>query len=262
MLGLVGGAATGALVGFGTGCSSRTVVNLLPVDQVVLGMSSAPGFAPTISWPLQSPGLVAYGSGRVLSAEQSTGSGAVPLAYTDATVDRSALARLIADAEQDRVLDRDFGDPQVTDQGSTRVWLQGAGDQQEASIYAFSESMDRYVSWRERRHRLRLRQLLDDVRDLRGDAGVPYVPERVVVLELTAYKTSDPATIRWPGPSPESFLHRPSGYARQAIACGELTGGDAAAVYAAARENPEQQWLVGGRTRVLAVNPLPIEIDC
>ena len=50
---------------------------------------------------------------------------------------------------------------------------------------------------------------------------------------------------------------------RGGIACGELTGTIAGEVYAAARVNPQQRWLVDGRTtRVLAVNPLPVELDC
>ena len=82
------------------------------------------------------------------------------------------------------------------------------------------------------------------------------------MLELRADESGEPATTRWPGPTPESFLHKPTGYARGAIACGQLTGAPATRVYAAARENPDQRWLVGATTRVLSVNPLPIEIDC
>jgi hypothetical protein len=36
----------------------------------------------------------------------------------------------------------------------------------------------------------------------------------------------------------------------------------AATVYAAALDNVRQRWLVGDTARVLAVNPLPVEIDC
>lgn len=245
------------------GCgSTNRPIEALPADQVALGVSSGPGFAPTIYWPLQSPVLVVYGSGRILRAEQNKGLRAVPLAYTEATVDPLQVAQLVADGERRRVVEKDFGSPQVTDLGSTRVWLQGAGDRRESSIYAFGESLDEYVSWFQRRNRQRLRSFLDDARRLVGDAGQPYVPERVVVLELRAYESSEKTTVRWPGPDPASFLHKPTGYARQAIACGALTGQRAAEAYAAARENPEQRWLVDGQTRVLAVNPLPIEIEC
>ena len=260
LLTLAGGAVAAGAVG---GCASGSgPVQALPADQVVLGLSSGPGYAPSIYWPLQSPALVVYGSGRILRAEQNTGLRAVPLAYTEATVDPLQVAQLVADGERRRVLQRDFGTPQVTDLGSSRVWLHGAGGRREASIYAFGESLDEYVSWFQRRNRQRLRSFLDDARGLVGDAGQPYVPERVVVLELRAYESSEKTTVRWPGPDPASFLHKPSGYARQAIACGELTGQQAATVYGAARENPEQRWLVDGQTRVLAVNPLPIEIEC
>lgn len=49
---------------------------------------------------------------------------------------------------------------------------------------------------------------------------------------------------------------------RGAVACGELTGDAAAGAYAAALANSEQRWQVDGTVRVLAVNPLPVEIDC
>lgn len=260
LLALAGGAVAATAVGCSPGSGP---VETLPTDQVVLMVSAgAGGFAPVLSRPLQSPHLVVYGGGRILRAEQNIGMRAVPLAYTEAAADPLQVARLVADGERRRVLDRDFGSPQVTDLGSTRVWLHGSGDRREASIYAFGEGLDQYVSWFQRRHRERLRGFLDDARELTGDAGQPYVPERVVVLELRANTASEKATVRWPGPDPASFLHEPSGYARQAIACGELTGRTAATVHAAARQNPEQRWLVGGTTRVLAVNPLPIEIDC
>lgn len=259
LLTLTGAAVVATVVGCAPGSGP---VEPLPADRLVLGVSSGPGFAPTIYWPLQSPALVAYGSGRILRAEQNTGLRAVPLAYTEATVDPLQVAQLVADGERRRVLERDFGSPQVTDLGSTRVWLQGAGQRREASIYAYGEKFDSSLSWRERRNRERLRAFLDDARTLIGDGGQPYVPERVMVLELRAYESSVKTTAHWPGPDPAVFLHRPRGYARQAIACGELTGDQAATVYAAARENPEQRWLVDGTTRVLAVNPLPVEIDC
>ena len=106
------------------------------------------------------------------------------------------------------------------------------------------------------------RALIDDAYALVGDAGTPYVPSRVVVLEQLVDPEDGSAEVRWPGPAPAQFLHRPGPQGRASIACGELTGSAAATVYAAALENHEQRWLVGGTTRVLVVNPLPVEIDC
>ena len=128
--------------------------------------------------------------------------------------------------------------------------------------YAFDEQFDEYLPWTARRRRRRLRAVIAEAGALVGDAGRPYVPPRVVVLEQLADEGDRSSAPRWPGPAPTTFLHRPSGYVRGALACGELTGDAAATVYAAALDNSEQRWLVGDTVRVLAVNPLPVEIDC
>jgi hypothetical protein len=130
------------------------------------------------------------------------------------------------------------------------------------SVYALDERFDEYTSWPGRRRRRRLRSLIAEAHALVGDNGTPYVPPRVVVLEQRVDPDEGTAEVRWPGPEPAEFLHRPGPPDRRSIACGELTGRSAATVYAAALENPGQRWLVGGATRVLVVNPLPVEIDC
>ncbi|HEY5786104.1 MAG TPA: hypothetical protein VIT65_15135 [Microlunatus sp.] len=99
-----------------------------------------------------------------------------------AQVDPSSVARFAADAERGRALAGDFGDPQVTDLGRTRVWLHGSRGEQQVSIYALPETYDEDTSGRRRRRRLR--GLIDDAYALVGDAGTPYVPPGVVVLEL------------------------------------------------------------------------------
>ena len=179
-----------------------------------------------------------------------------------AQVDQSLVARFAADAERGRALTGDFGDPQVTDLGRTTVWLHGSRGEHQVSVYALPETYDEYTSWPGRRRRRRLRSLIDDAYALVGDAGTPYVPPRVVVLEQRVDPEDGPAEVRWPGPEPARFLHSPGPRGRASIACGELTGSAAARVYAAASRNHEQRWLVGSTTRVLVVNPLPVEIDC
>lgn len=74
--------------------------------------------------------------------------------------------------------------------------------------------------------------------------------------------TSDPATTVWPGADPATFLHATTPGGRWTTACGALTGDPARKVYAAARGNDGQRWLVDGVSRTLAVNPLPLGIDC
>ena len=263
MLRLLAGLSAAGLAGAGlAGCSSgEEPVDPLPAEQLVFGVSSASPWSSSLGWALQTPSLVLYGSGRIISQDPSNpGAAGGPATYTTAQVDPLAVARLVAQAEQSRLLTTDYDLLPVTDLPSTRVWSHGAAGSQEVAVYGLSESFDEYASVLDRRRRKQLRTLISDAEALIGDGGSAYVPDRVVVLEQR--HQGAPATIEWPGPDPGSFLHKPSGRVRSAIACGELTGSNAAAVYAAARANPDQLWLVGSRSRVLAVNPLPVEIDC
>ena len=252
---LAGLSATGiGLAGCGVGADP---VNPLPAEQLVFGVSSVSPWSSSLGWALQTPSLLLYGSGRIIS--QDPGNPAGPGTYTTAQVDPLAVARLVAQCERSGLLTADYDVLPVTDLPSTRVWSHGATGSQEVSVYGLSESFDEYASILDRRRRKQLRTLISDAEALIGEGGSTYVPDRVVVLEQ---RTQGTATIRWPGPNPESFLHKPSSVRRNSIACGTLTGSTAAAVYAAARANPDQLWLVGSRSRVLAVNPLPVEIDC
>ena len=172
-----------------------------------------------------------------------------------------AVARFVAGAERSGLLDADtdYGDPQVTDMGFTRVWSHGATGERRVSLYAFSASMDEYLHFWQRRNRQRLRTLISEARGLTGDAEREHVPDRVRVYEISSRNASREA-MPWPGPDPATFLHPAT--TRTAIACGELTGPAALAVYRAALDNPGQRWRVDGTTRVLVVNPLPLGLDC
>lgn len=235
----------------------------LPADRLVFGVSGGwSGFSPRIHAALQAPSLLVYGSGTVLRADGGRTLRAVPSRYLEAQVDPLRVAQLVADVERSRVLESDLGSPQVTDQGSTGIWVHGAGERRQVSAYAFDEQFDEYLPWAARRHRRRLRAVIAEAGALVGDTGRPYVPPRVVVLEQQVEGGDGSPAPRWPGPPPSTFLHTPSGYTRGALTCGELTGDAAAAAYAAAVGNPEQRWQVDGTVRVLAVNPLPVEIDC
>lgn len=260
MLGLLAGLsaaglAAAGLSGCGTGDES---VGQLPAEQIVFGVSSSSPWSSSLGWALQTPSLVLYGSGRIISQDPSDHGG--PGTYTTAQADPLAVARLVAEAERSKLLATDYGDLPVTDLGATRVWSAGAAGPQEVSVYGLPESFDSYASVLDRRRRRQLRALIADADALIGDGGTPYVPDRVVVLEQRHQGAT--ATVRWPGPDPASFLHKPTTVVRNSRACGALTGKTAATVYAAARANPDQLWLVGKQTRVLAVNPLPVEIDC
>ena len=264
MLTLAAGVGLVGVVGAaGCGSFAPDPVDPLPADRIVFGVSGAAhGFAPPLFWALQAPTILVYGSGLVLRAEDAVAVRGTPSRYVEAQVDPLLVARFVADAERSHSLAGPFGNPEVTDLGSTRVWLHGVAGEQTASAYAFSKTFDDDVSWSARRRRRRLRSLIDDAYALIGDAGRPYVPSRVVVLEQHRAASDEAAEVRWPGPDPAGFLHRPGPRGRGSIACGELTGATAAAVYTAALENSEQRWLVNGTTRILVVNPLPVEIDC
>jgi hypothetical protein len=262
-LALVGGAGLlGVVATAGCSASDRGRVDPLPADRVVFAVSVAPGFAPPLFWALQAPSVLVYGSGLVVRVEDSAGVRGTASSYVEAYVDPLRVARFAAEAERSRALSGDFGDPRVTDLGSTRVWLHGSRGEQRVSVYALPEMFDTYTSWPARRRRRRLRALIDEASALVGDAGTPYVPSRVVVLEQRVDPDEEAAEVRWPGPEPSAFLHRPGHAIRGSIACGELTASAAATVYAAALKNQGQHWLVGDTTRVLVVNPLPLEIDC
>lgn len=254
---LAGLSATGiGLAGCGVGADP---VDPLPAEQLVFGVSSVSPWSSSLGWALQTPSLLLYGSGRIIS--QDPGNPAGPGTYTTAQVDPLAVARLVAQCERSGLLTADYDVLPVTDLPSTRVWSHGATGSQEVSVYGLSESFDEYASILDRRRRKQLRTLISDAEALIGEGGSTYVPDRVVVLEQRTRDT-ETATIRWPGPDPDTFMHKPSKLLRTSIACGELTGKTAAAVYTAARSNPDQLWLVGKQSRVLAVNPLPVEIDC
>lgn len=257
--GLLAGCARDVTAGPG---GSGETVEPLPPDRIVFGVSRGPGFTPVIYWRLQSPSLIVYGNGQILRIDQEP-EGAVPNQYTEAHVDPLVVARFVSKVETSGMLHADFGMPPVSDLGVDRVWVHGSS-RQEARPYALAATFDDHVSESQRGHRQQLRALIEEGRSLVGDSGTPYLPDRIVVLAEQDPGPSGPPPARWPGPDPASFLHRPSHpeQARGASECGELTGDDARTVYRAALTNPEQRWLIDGRTRVLAVNPLPVEIDC
>lgn len=261
-LGLLAGCGRDGGAGPGGSQGSTKAIEPLPPDQIVFGVSSGPAFTPAIHWQLQSPSLIIYGSGHVLRVDKAPAR-AVPNQYTEAQVEPLAVARFVSKVESSGVLLADFGTPGVTDLGVDRVWVHGVSEQ-EARPYALAANFDDSVSAPQRDNRRQLRALIEEGQRFIGDVGTPYEPDRIVVLAADESRPVKPAPPRWPGPDPRTFLHKPSTAdgARGADSCGELTGDDALAVYRAALRNPEQRWRIGDETRVLAVNSLPIEIDC
>ncbi len=236
----------------------------LPGDQMVFRVITAGGLVPPVYYLLESPSLVMYGDGRVLAQAADSGHGWKPARFEVSRVDPMTIARFAAKVEASRLISKqtDFGQSRVTDQASTRVLLHGAGEPIEVGVYALSETFDSGLSWGQRQARSALRALIEQGHALAGDAPrTAYEPEEVTVFEIAAqYAPSpDPATVTWPGPDPDSFLKPASG---RAIACGHLVGEPAQAAYRAALANPGAHWIVAGKERVLAVNPMPAFAEC
>lgn len=235
----------------------------LPGDQIVLTVTSSGGMLPAAAAALQSPSIAAYGDGRVLTAVENAALQLVPARYELARVDVATVAAYVAGALRSGLLDgsTDFGTPRVTDVATTTVRVDDGSGPAQAVVYALDERFEGGLTEAQRDARNRLRTLIGQARDLAaGAATAPYTPDRVVVYESRARASGEPAGAVWPGPEPESFLVPTR--ARRSTACGPLVGAPARAAYLAALDNPGARWLVDGATRVLAVNPLPLDGDC
>jgi len=257
---LLVGLTTAGLSGSPTASASGP----LPADQVVFMVDSGGGLVPPVIYALESPLLVMYGDGRILSIvrDDNTG-GAVPARYQLTRVDPLAIAAFVSSVEARGIInpDKDFGQPSVTDMDGTTVTLHGENAPVKVSVYAFHEQFDQDVTADQQKARAALRQLIDAASNLAaGATPVPYSPDSVVVYDVGLGYGDRTATTVWPGPPPGSFL-KPSNQSRS-VACGQLSGAPATTVYNAALDNPGALWLVDGVPRVLAVNPLPIAESC
>ncbi len=239
-----------------TGCGSGPTADAVPADRPAFMVMSAGGMVPAVLYAMQSPSLAVYGDGRVLTAVAAPALQLVPARYQLAHTDPAAVRDFVAAARSGGLFDggTDFGSPRVTDLPTTTVMVDGS----QVRVYALDAQFDASLTPAQRDARARLRALIERGSGLSGaDPGEPYRPTRIVVSEPRPGRNEEPAGRPWPGPSPATFLG-PTTTGR-AIACGELSGADADAVYAAALDNPGARWLVDGTTRVLAVNPLPVD---
>lgn len=235
----------------------------LPANQVVFTVSTGGGFVPPVVYALESPSLIMYGDGRILSAVRDPAGAVVPVRYNLNHIDPAAVASFVSWVQERGIVnsDTDFGQPMVTDMDATAVMVHGNGAPAKASVYAFYPSFDKDVTAAQQKARAALREVIDEATNL-SSAGpaYPYSPSRVVVFDVESGSAGSTATTAWPGPPPATFL-RPSTQSRSQ-ACGYLTGDVATATYQAALNNPGAQWLVDGTTRVLAVNPNPLTDAC
>jgi len=246
------------------GSPTASADGALPADQVVFMVDSGGGLVPPVVYALESPSLVIYGDGRILSiVKDDTSRGAVPARYQLTRVDPLAVAAFVSSAEASGIIDpaKDFGQPPVTDMDGTTVTVHGLNAPAKVSVYAFHDQFDKDVTADQQKARAALRQLIDAASNLAaGATPVPYTPDSVIVYDVGLGYGDRTATTAWPGPPPGSFL-KPSNQSRS-VACGLLSGAPATAVYNAALDNPGALWLVDGAARVLAVNPLPVAASC
>lgn len=229
----------------------------LPGNRRVFWVSEPLGyFTPAVERAVTAPPILVYGDGRVVWSAQRPGRG-TPRSYRHHRVDPLAVAQFAGRAAATGVIGKevDFGQPGVTDLGSTAVVLDGFDGLHSASAYALDERFDELVDPPQRDRRRRLRSVITASYGLVGDAkGEPYVPDRIRVQQLSNRPDAPPAKVRWPGPAPDRFLHR--GKRSALTPCGDLVGTAAATVYRAAVANPGQRWRVNGADVTLAVAPL------
>lgn len=251
---------------FMTGCSGgagSVPAPALPADEMVFTVVSAGGLMPPIYDALDSPQLVIYGDGRVLTMVRNTELALVPARFELARVDPAAVAAFVSGARAGGLFEpgTDFGTPRVTDLPVTKVTVRGPTGEAAAAAYALDERFERDLTAQERTARASLRGLIAAAEALSaGVAHTPYSPDQVVVYEFDPGYSNAPATVGWPGPPPSSFL-RSSGK-HGSLACGLLVADPAEVIYQAALGNSGARWSVNGTTRVLAVNPLPLPDSC
>ena len=182
-----------------------------------------------------------------------------------ARVEPLAVARFAAAAEKRKVVDEntDFGEPTVSDQGTTTIVLHGAHEPRTVRVYAFDPQFDNGLTGPQRRARSELAEVVATAAALAGDTErSPFTPEQVRVVELRSRDGEPAPELEWPGPDLAGFL-QPSSKPYLGLACGTLAGPDAERAYAAARDNPSARWTHQGRVRVLAVVPrLPGSPGC
>lgn len=251
-----------ALAALLVACNGPTAATeALPADQVVFRVTSAGGLLPHLLALMESPSLVIYGDGRVLTQVSRSGNPTLPARFELSQGDALAVAGFVARAEAQGLVDAstDFGKPGVTDMGATRVLVHGEQGESEVSAYAFIPQFETDLTQRQRSNRAALRTLIEEAEGLSGNDSAAFIPDQVTVFELAPESRAGAAAAEWPGPDPDTFLSPAKG---RAVACGHLVGERAARSYQAALENPGARWLVDGVERVLVVNPLPATDEC
>ncbi|WP_106847776.1 hypothetical protein [Blastococcus sp. Marseille-P5729] len=227
----------------------------LPDDLLVFRVSYGPGLAMEVEYLTAGPALSIYGDGRVMVTLKEYPT--IPQLEVG-QISPVRVAKFVAQVSDTGLVDDsvDYGDPMVTDAGSTGVLLNDGVQEQQISVYALST--DSGLSQAQSSRRSELQDLIDEAWDLTTTAQA--TPERIQVMSTSA-ASYDRAGATWPGPAPSTFMTDSDHYF--ADQCGVLKGESAAMVYDAAVANDGQLWSVDGETIMLAVRPLlPDETGC
>jgi hypothetical protein len=237
----------------------------LPADLVVFQVETSGGFVP-IDYALGTqPTLTIYGDGTVYAPiEEDTYHPVVALRR--GSVDIDTLNELIDAASSSGVFDDvDFGMPGVTDLGTTTVSFRPQeGAPLTASAYAlgFGDGEDASgLTEAQQNQRYKLSAMIGSlVQSVTYPAdGGSWTPDRVEVTDLTDSPPGDEHTTEWPGPDLTALLTRNTA----TRPCGELSGADAATVFAAAREAKSSSWTAENETHHLVIRALlPGEAAC
>ena len=157
---------------------------------------------PPVVYALESPSLVMYGDGRILSIVKDDTGGAVPARYQLTRVDPLAVTAFVSSVEARGIInpDKDFGQPPVTDMDATTVLVHGENAAAKVSVYAFHDQFDKEVTADQKKARAALRQVVDAASNLAARANpTPYSPDRVVVYDVGLGYGDKSATTAWPG---------------------------------------------------------------
>lgn len=244
-----------------TTTTSRPTADPPGDDEIVWQEFTRGGFVPSEFAAGQVPAVTIYADGRVILTSDDADLGADrPAGLEEAQIAEGDLDRFLAEAADSGLFepDADFGDPMVTDQPSTSVTLRSGDAPRTVDVYALDFELDPSVGGvtaDQSARRDRLKALLEQARDLAIDPQ-PYVPERVRATLITYASDvgSEPEAIDWPGPPLSAFPDPQSDGANST--CLVVEGPDAAAVSAAAAENPDRTWAIDGEVRQIVVAPL------
>ncbi|MEO6987811.1 MAG: hypothetical protein ABI239_04110 [Aquihabitans sp.] len=243
-----------------------------PADQVVWQTRVTGGVLTDVSEAAAVPVITIYGDGRIFrSAPFKDRRFDQPVPVMTAKVDVGLLSAFVTRAETSGLFDTDtdFGKPDVPDMATTVAMLHGKNEPLWLEAYALGGRFDADLSDAQAESREDLRRLLAAAEEL-VPIPEPWMPERVRVMRLADDATFDPKPdadagaepLPWPGPDLDELL-QPTPEGSSALACGEVTGSAAAALFDDATENPLPQWRVDGKVRTLIlVALLPGEAAC